>query len=631
MKHSFLPLVALAPASLGRIQRECNQSPYTASNVSVFLSVDYDYVVIGGGTAGIAFATRLAEDTDYQVGVIEAGPFHMHEPIVDIPGFVGQGNGNPAFDWNFFSAPQVQAGNRNIAMPRGKMLGGSSGINGMAWNRASKPEYDAWGSFASDETWSWNGLLPFFKKTEALSLSQNMFFPGISPMEAKASLEDLPCVSGFSGPVSATHNTFYFKIVSTIVRTLNAMGIQTNPEPQNGNTVGLYNTFASVDRENGVRSYAASVYFCRSAQPNLHVLTGAQATQILFQRGEQPLRAIGVSFSLNLSAHTVKANREVIISAGAVQSPQIMELSGIGNPEVLVEHGIEPLIDLPGVGENLQEHLFFLAQWQLKPGIRTFDILRNNATFAAEQLNLYNATRRGLWTELDTTIGFLPLQSIVSKKRLASLIGVFEEETSQLNLSSVSGQQNAKLRSWISRGDVPQVEIAQWSRGSIAPQPNTNYLTILAGILHPVSKGSVHIATNDPLAAPSIDPKFMSSKYDSMVLLDLLEFVLNIAQEHPLRDSVEVITSPAPGSSNEELLEYIRTSTAGADHLIGTCAMAPRQIGGVVDSSLRVHGTQNLRVVDASIFPIHIGAHTQATVYAIAEKAVSMVLNELKA
>lgn len=615
--------------ALGKDQSipSCSSSPLTSSesDISKFLATKYDFVIIGGGTAGMALASRLATNPRLSIGVIEAGLFQNSNPVVNIPGFSGR---DPSIDWAFQSTPQADAGGRNISIPRGKLLGGSSGTNLMAWTRASQMEYDAWAHFAPNNSWDWDGLLPSFKKSETISLG-SFVYPGITPTEAAAADKETTNVTGSRGPVSASHNAFYFPIVPIVVRALNALGIKTNAAPLSGNTTGVYNSFAALDRKRGIRSYATRAYYCnQSAKRNLHILTGAQVTKIHFVRKARQVEASGVSFFAGSKLYSVCATREVILAAGAVQTPQILELSGIGNPDILKKFGIKSVIPLASVGENLQEHLFAAAQWSLKPGFQTFDILRNNPSFAEQQMKLFNTTGTGLWTEVDSTLVYLPLQSFVNSTRMTSLLDAFDSGAATVDPKSVAAMQNKVQRRWLEEGAVPQVEVIHWSKGVIAPAANTSYIFMLGGLTHPSSRGSVHVSSSDPLAAPQIDPRFLSQEFDAMVLLDVLKFMLKVARQPPLVDAIEALTSPpSDQATDEELLEYIRLSSSGGSHLVGTAPMAPQALGGVVDSSLLVYGTTNLRIVDASVFPLHVAAHTQSTVYAIAEKAADAILS----
>ncbi|TFK86285.1 GMC oxidoreductase [Polyporus arcularius HHB13444] len=612
-------LVSLAQASCD------NQAPLDPGR---FSRIEYDYIIIGGGTAGIALSARLAEDPSLVIGVIEAGTSHAEDPLVDIPS--SSVVGNATYDWNFVSTSQRHAQGRRVSLPRGKMLGGSSGINGLAWGRASKPEYDSWSVLSGDGTWSWKGLLPYMQKAENFSAVPTNPYPGISGGQKARVSHDIPQEDGYNGPIHASYNSVYFQVVSAVVETLNGLGVKTNAEPQSGDATGVFNTLVSVDREEGVRSYAASTYYCsRIANRNYRVLTDAMVTKILFAKSEGPLTAIGVEFSANGQLFNVFAKKEVVLAAGAVQTPQLLELSGIGNRTLLQSHGITTLVDLPGVGENLQEHLFSGVQFKLKQGIQTFDLLRSDPAFAAEQRQIYQSTRGGLLAATDNAFTFLSLKGLVSEDRLHELLALFDLEDHTKSTGPLLRKQNALNRRWFTEDNVATVELIQLSRGIFNPTPNSSYVTIQGGIVHPSSRGSVHITTQDAFVAPEIDPAFLSRDFDTEVLLDIIKYIQLVAQTEPLASMVEEQTDPVPDSADDEIIRYIRAGSGVCDEMVhGTAAMASREDGGVVDGSLRVHGTANLRVVDASIIPIQMACHTQQTVYAIAEKAADMIKNQ---
>ncbi|KAI9066178.1 GMC oxidoreductase [Trametes sanguinea] len=612
MPLAFQLLVALALVACSQAISASQCQPRTAT-ATQFVKLPFDYIVVGGGTAGTALSARLAEDKDVTVGLIEAGNIHLNDPNIDTPGL--SGIGNASFDWLFSSVPQPGLGGKVLSVPRGKMLGGSSGINGMAWGRASAREYDALSTFSSDSSWSWAGLLPFMRKTETLSLIPGNPYPGISLLQGSQAALDFLDVDGFNGSIVASHNSFIFDPVLKVVETLNSLGVPTNAEPQAGNATGVTNTLLSIDRTEGVRSYAAPGYYCPHAQDsNYH------ATKVHFVKEGSTLTATGVEFVVGGKTYVANAKKEIILSTGAIQTPQLLELSGIGNSTILKQRGIKTLIDLPQVGENLQEHLFVAAQWQVKPGVETFDLLRNDPAFAAQQQEIYAKTRTGLMAATDSLIAFLTLQNIATPAELDSLLATFDKEAAETT-SPLTKLQNSIRRDWFAKGETGAIEILQWTRGLFDPAANQSYVALLGGIVHPSSRGSVHLNSSNPLAAPTIDFRLASSDFDKQVLIQTVKYLQKVGTQSPFSDIIVAQTNPDPNTqSDEELLQYINFASSIGDHAIGTAAMAPKDQGGVVDHTLTVYGTCNLRVVDASVIPLHIAAHTQATVYAIAEK-----------
>ncbi|KAL0959318.1 hypothetical protein HGRIS_014580 [Hohenbuehelia grisea] len=595
-------------------------APATAAQASTFAGLTLDYLIVGGGTAGLTIASRLTENSKLRVGVLEAGVYRSDDLLIDVPGNSGRAGGNPSYDWAFSTTPQPGGNGRSIATPRGKMLGGSSGLNLMAWNRGSKAEYDAWDSFAPGGGWNWNGLQSYFAKSQNVAKNQQNPYPGATSSGVSSSFTH----GSGNGPIHPSYNVIYPDTVTPYVQTYNNLGIQTNSDADNGNASGIYNTRAAIDRSTGNRTYAATGYYCQaSRRSNLHVLVGAEVTKVLLAKSGSTYTATGVSFTAAGQSFTVKARKEVILSASTIKTPQLLELSGIGNSDILQSVGITPLINLPGVGENLQEHLFSPIQFQLTPGHHTWDELRNNLTFATQQWALYNTTKTGYMTNIDSSLAFVPPANFAGSDGAAALLQAFDTFVSQSNPTPLQQQQYKLQRAYLTQG-LPHIEIICLSRGVIAPQQDQSYLTLLVGIQHPVARGSVHISSSSAATAPTINGNYLSNDYDAQTLLRAIKFAVGLKDNQPLASHVAALNSPT-ASTDDDILGYIRATFSPGSHISGTAVMAPRNIGGVVDKNLIVYGTKNLRVVDASIFPLLMAAHTQSTVYAIAEKAATLI------
>ncbi|KIK52514.1 hypothetical protein GYMLUDRAFT_265373 [Collybiopsis luxurians FD-317 M1] len=579
------------------------------SDPEAFAAQDYDYLIVGAGAGGITVATRLAEDGRVKVGLIEAGALHLEANV-------GQALGNPLYDWGFVTIPQPGAGGRSVTLPRGKMVGGSTGINNMAWTRASKDEYDSWEQFGPGNGWNWRGIVPFMKRSTKV-------FPNQTGLPVVSSESFSPRYEGFSGPVMASFNSWYSDVFSPYVEAVNSSGIPLNVNSDDGSTTGLINCRGDVDHNTGTRSYAAPAYHrIYNALPNFHILVNAQVTRVILERlaDLDSYAAVGVEFFSSNNSYTATVRKEVILSAGAIQTPQLLELSGIGNSSILRSVGIKPLITLPEVGENMQDHLFALAQYQLKPGILTFDALRINMTIASQQSAIYSQNRSGMLSGTDSAVAFLPLDLYLQSGPINSLKKKFNSIWAKSSSSKLTRTQYEIQSKWLEQGIVPQAEIAMWSRG-VTPLANESYISILSGVLHPLSRGSVHIHSNDPLAPPTIDPGWLTADFDILVILETLKFVMNIATLEPLSSLIDSLVLPPASLKNDTaLIQYIRETVTSASHPMGTVAMAPQLMGGVVDNSLIVYGTTNLRVCDASIIPNGIGTHIQSTIYAIGEK-----------
>ncbi|KAG8779946.1 hypothetical protein FRC12_023673 [Ceratobasidium sp. 428] len=591
------------------------------TNGASFASQTFDYVVVGGGTAGLAVAARLAENPRTTVGVIEAGKYMPNDQLIDTPQLFGAAQGNPNYDWMFESVPQPNVNGRVLDMPRGKVLGGSSALNYMAFDRASKPEYDAWATLGSSG-WNWDGLLPYMKAAED--------FTNIDPFRNYSNTgTGIYPSQGTSGVIAAGYNNWYSDISTPYGETIYNVGIPPNFDPDSGNAFGLYNCAGSINRTTGKRSYAASTYYAYNAgRSNFVVLTGAQVTKINFANSTSGGNyvATSVSFVSNSATYTVKARKEVILSAGSVQTPQLLELSGIGNPSILQQYGIRSLVNLPGVGENLQDHLFVPTSYELKPGKTTFDILRNNATYAAQAQAQYANTHDGIYAAVHSAFSFIDLASYVNSNKISSMKAQLDTETASGTTPLQQAQYNIQ-KQWLSQ-KLGHLEIIMYP-GYFAfsgPKPNTSYISLLMAIQHPFSRGNVHINSANPLTKPSFDPKYFSKTIDLDSLVEAVKFGLTISQTEPLASAIVGRQDPAPGvTSDADIANYVKNNVESVYHPIGTAALAPRASGGVVGPNLKVYGTANVRVVDASMMPMHMATHITRTVYGIAEKAAAMI------
>ncbi|TFY57491.1 hypothetical protein EVG20_g8527 [Dentipellis fragilis] len=645
-------------ASLVSASSQCQSLPSapSAADARSFSRIPFDYIVVGGGTAGLTVASRLAEIPNVQVGVLEAGARRA--------GDMGLAQGNASYDWAFSTVPQPGAAGRQISQPRGKMLGGSSGLNLLAWNRPSKPELDAWDQFAPGAGWNWTSLLGYMMKAESIIAGERNPFPGLTPQEENDTYNW--AVDGTSGPIRASLNVLYPDNIPPFVSSLNNIGILTNPNADAGNTTGVYNTRTCIDRSTGTRSYATQYYCHSSCQPNFHVLTNAQVTKVVFEQGGQNVTATGVQYVVDGQSYTANASTEVILAAGTVQTPQILELSGIGNTSVLEQAGVQTLLNLPGVGENLQEHLFAPVQYQLNSSVINFDTLRINASFAAAQAAQYSASRTGWLAASDSAFAYLPFGAFLDASDKSALIAAFNTSTQTAGVTPLQALQYEIQAGWLQEDVVPQVEVLVFSKGIISPADDQVYTTLLGGFqVRSASHGysgwtcrltstwesapggswfyraypfililtefiidtpSKHINSSNPLAYPVINGNYLDNDYDVLTIANAVKLARRVGTVAPFSSIVVAETDPPPGElSDSDLNDWVRTTANPGSHLIGTAAMAPQSLGGVVDGQLKVYGTTNVRIADASIMPLLIATHIQQPVFAIAEKLADIL------
>ncbi|KAF9697272.1 hypothetical protein EKO04_004578 [Ascochyta lentis] len=565
----------------------------------------YDFIVVGGGTAGLAVASRISVGLpNSTIVVIEAGPDGRQEPGIYIPGRKGSTLGGK-YDWNLTTVPQSSANNRTFAQNRGKVLGGSSALNLMTWDRTSIAELDAW-EHLGNKGWNWNTLYPAMLKAETFLPSPECGTEGV----------------GRTGPIQTLISRIFPKHQSSWIPTLNNLGLATNRESLDGHPVGVSTQPNNVS-PNYTRSYAPE--YLKLAKDNLAVRLDTRVARVNFKSNT----ATGVTLEDGTIIH---ARKEVILSAGSFQTPGLLELSGIGNATLLKKLGIPIVKSLPSVGENLSDHIRIQSSYQLKPEYPSFDVLKNT-TRAAVELAAYNAGQVSLYDYTASGYAYLPWNT-VSNETAAKFRTLVQSDTSLI--SSVDRVKKSYLTPPLS-ATVPQLEVI-FSDGYTGlkgyPAVNSSLFGIgtfsLIGVVqHPLSKGNVHISSRNITDKPVINPNYLSHPYDIQAAANLAKFLRTIASTAPLKDVRTEEYEPGKAVQTEEdWRKYALANTLSIYHPIGTAALLPEEDGGVVDPELKVYGTKGLRVVDASIVPLLPSAHLQTLVYGIAERAAEMIVAE---
>ncbi|KAJ7623848.1 GMC oxidoreductase [Mycena polygramma] len=588
---------------------------HTASHLTMTLNT-FDYIVVGGGTAGLVVAARLVEDPTIRVCVLEAGEDVTNELDCVVPGFARKNVGQPKTDWGFISSPQVNAKGRSIYLPRGKGLGGSSVLNLLELGRGHRAEYDALDTLGSPG-WDFAGLLEYFKKSET-------FAPTAKEM-SEQQVDVNASAHGTSGPLQRSLPRWSTRLQTPFCQGMTSLGIPFSRDATSGNNAGMWTSSHSIDSQ-GRRSSSASAYYePNKSNPNLVVITGAEATRVLFRSptdDSKELVASGVEYHKDGQLCTVSTQGEVLLCAGTFKTPQLLELSGIGDKNVLDTHSLPVKLDLPGVGSHLQEHFYCPFVTETDPtNFPSFETLTNPVN-AAREWKTYEESKMGmLSTPFASLFAFLPKDYFMDGYVIPDQIR-----------TSLPPPVERIQKEWLAANEVPLLEVALHP-GFIPtvgrqPEEGKSYCTFFVALTHAFSSGTVHVTSSDPLASPAIDYHVLDNHVDLDILIHAVKFARKLVATESLSAVVHEIVPGAGIQTDDEIGTFIRNTVGTVFHPIGTASMLPRDAGGVVDSSLKVYGTSNLRVIDASILPIHISAHIQATVYAIAEKAADIIKRE---
>ncbi|KIY45860.1 GMC oxidoreductase [Fistulina hepatica ATCC 64428] len=612
----FLPLVSLIFGAVDAV---------TVNDPITFATQDYDYIVVGTGCAGMAIASLLSEN--FRVGVIEAGPVVTDVDIVNVPGMIGRDEVG-TYDWNYTTVANNDTGVPSVTWPRGKILGGSSALNYLVWNAGAEIEYDILEQLGNPD-WNWDTLSYYRKQAETWTEPSAYDEQGYNVYPSSQ-------YAGHSGPTQVSFGRYVSAIARVWVDAMEYLGINRNNNPLSGTSIGVTSASSNIRPNNQTRHYSApAYYFPVENRETLTVIPESLVTRVNFQSQGDELIATGVTFMNNGQVYNVTVSKDVIISAGSVNTAQILELSGIGEKDVLDAYGIEQLLDLP-VGENLQDHCFLYKA----EGIVTLDDTLGNATFSDEQLALWqeaDPNNPSIFAMAVPSVAYLNLEQLLGTDAAQQSISQAEQFVASQNNSVYYDVWQAQLQ-LLRDSSVAQAELLFIEGTSYDYVNHQARVRLLATLQHSWSRGYVHIQSNDPTVYPLIQPNYLASPLDVQALAAGVEYTLAIGKtvHGCLRRSSLMPNAPGNTSQYSDILALDQNLTTTIDdwihsyigteyHPIGTASMLPQGKGGVVDPRLIVYGTKNLRVVDMSILPIHIGAHPMATIVGIAQHAAAFI------
>jgi choline dehydrogenase len=530
---------------------------------------EFDYVVVGAGSSGCVMAAKLSAGGQHRVLLLEAGGRDTSFNI-KVPLFVAHVLNDESLIWPYMTEPQTHLNGQPQRWTRGRVIGGCSSINGNLFVRGDPKEYDYWRNLGC-AGWGYDDMLPIFKRLED--------FP-----------EGDPAIRGRGGPIHCTPLTKFDPLSDAFLDACGEAGYRNLPDYNDGSYEGAF--YLQYSTRNGWRNSTPVGYLNPALKrSNLTVLPNAIVTRVVLE-GK---RATGVAFRLGETSLTVKARREVILSAGPLASPKLLELSGIGNSEVLQKHGIATQHHLPGVGENLRDHPNTRITYECARPITINDVLRSP------------------WLKLKEGLRF-----------------VFKRE-GLLTICSATAQMNYRSSDKVNQPDLVLRLLPLSGRDRYARTPDKGLdphpgFTFGITVLQPYSRGTCHIKSSDPLQQAAMDPKYLSHEADVQTFLDGMRVARKVAEQPAMKQLIVRETRPGPEVNDDAgLLDYMKGTIQTSWHMVGTCKMGVDE-AAVVDPQLRVHGLQGLRVIDSSICPTIPSSNTNIPSIAIGEKGADMVL-----
>ncbi|ELU42658.1 GMC oxidoreductase [Rhizoctonia solani AG-1 IA] len=529
-------------------------------------------------------ASSLSENPTVRVGVLEAGEYVPDEPNINVPGYFGRTIGNPAYDWGFLTVPQKDA-------------------NG---------PFEALGN----PGWNFKEFQRYFSKSETAH--------ALPEGTAKKYGAEVIAPAGADGPIARSYPGWFSDLHLPLFDAYKTLGVDVNVDPNGGNNVGITTTACAIVPGKSTRSYSVTGYWEPYAdRKNLILVTGARATKVALSKQGDLFLATGVEFVHGPEGeetdYTARARREVILSSGTFQSPQLLELSGIGQRRVLESVGIPVQVELNGVGENLQDHVYVPTMYEVTPDHETLDVLHEPEAHTREW-EKFETKGEGMYASTHSAFSFLPLDAFAEEAEAQRVRVSLDDEGARYS-SKGEKKLHGLLKAWMAPGtntpaqcvmtfpeivlDVNFIPKGFFPNPVTRPTPGHRYQSFLAALMHPASRGTSHVVSSDALAKPAIDPRYMSAASDVELLAAAVRFIVRLSKAGTMGPRVIGETMGAE-TADQDVKEYVKNKPVY--HPIGTCSMLPFEDGGVVDSQLKVYGTANL-----------------STVYAIAEKASDII------